>query len=40
LLLCAELRRRCCWALGGPPLSIDISCPLGAQQQTRRSGVR
>jgi len=31
LLLSAVLRRRCCWT----PLSIDISCPHGAQQQTR-----
>ena len=31
LLLSAVLRRRCCWT----PLSINISCPHGAQQQTR-----
>jgi len=31
----------CCGAVAAerlaPPLSIDISCPLGAQQQTRRT---
>ena len=31
---CPVLRRRCCPA---PPLSIDISCTRGAQQQTRRT---
>ena len=33
------LWRRCYWVPGGrrPPLSIDISCPHGAQQQTRRT---
>jgi len=29
----------CCSSVAArrPPLSIDISCPLGAQQQTRRT---
>jgi len=36
LLLNAVLRRLCRWA-PAPPLSIDISCSHGAQQQTRRT---
>jgi len=31
--------RRCCWA-PAVQQSIDISCPAGAQQQTRSRGVR
>jgi len=32
-------RTQCCGAVaaGRPPLSIDIPCPHGAQQQTRRT---
>jgi len=37
LLLSAVLRRPCCWAQA---LSIDTSCPPGAQQQTRRTQQR
>ena len=32
-------RRICCCVSRQPPLSIDISCPPGLQQQTHRSGV-
>jgi len=42
LLASAAERRAAAPLLQGvrrPWLSIDISCPLGAQQQTRRSGV-
>jgi len=36
LAFAAELRA----AVRQPPLSIDISCPPGPQQQTRRNGMQ
>jgi len=39
LLLCIMLWRHCCWPQRRP-LSIDISCRHGTQQQTRRSDVQ
>jgi len=36
LLTAVLLRRRCCWA-PAVQQSIDISCLLGPQQQTRRT---
>ena len=34
------LLRRCCWAPNAGQQSIGISCPSGAQQQTRRTLLR
>jgi len=39
LLAFAAERALCCCGARRPPPSIDISCPPGPQQQTRRSGV-
>ena len=38
--LCAVLLQRLCCSIMQPPLSMDISCLPGPQQQTRRSCVR